>query len=136
MLAIVGDGEVGASGFQGLFGQVGQEPLPQGVRSGMHHPGRKVEVFLGGNPKHIFNEPGVEGACPLAWGQELLHIEKKNPGLFTGNDIADEVFAGDRRIVFSKDLSAGDVAKDIAVSPIKIHHDIDAAGFHKANLAD
>lgn len=102
----------------------------------MHHPSRKIQIFLGGNPKHIPNEPGVEGACPLAWGQEFLHIEKKNPGLFTGNYIADEVFAGDRRIVFSKDLSATDVAEDIAVSPIKIHHDIDAAGFHKANLAD
>lgn len=63
-------------------------------------------------------------------------MEKKNLSFFAGNDVADEVFAGDRRIVFSKDMSLTNMAKNIAVPPIKIHHDIDAAGFHKADLAD
>ena len=102
----------------------------------MHHAGRHVQILLSGDAKHILNDAVMIGASFPASRQNMFHIQKDDLGIFAGNDIAQEFFSGNGRVVFRKDLSFAHVPENNAISPLEIYDDIDASGCHKAEGID
>lgn len=97
----------------------------------MHHAGRHVQILLSGDAKHILDNAVMIGATFPASRQNVFHIQKDDLGIFAGHDIAQELFSGNGRVVFRKDLSFAHVPENNAVSPIEIYDDIDASRRHK-----
>jgi hypothetical protein len=76
----------------------------------------------------------MEQAGLMAYGQSGLHIEKDNPAVFGGDDVADQFLIRSGSVVLSENLAFFEMSEDVAVSPVEVHDDVHAPGFDKADV--
>jgi len=102
----------------------------------MHHPLRQIQAFFCLDGQQIVDQPVVKGTSILAGCQQLIQIDEQDCAWLTGNDIAEQFFAGDCCIVFPEDFALTGMAKDAAGPPVEVDDDIDTAGLNQTKLLD
>lgn len=102
----------------------------------MHHPLRQIQAFFCLNGQQIVDQPVVEGTSMLAGCQQLIQIDEQDRAWLTGNDIAEQFFAGDCCIVFPEDFALTGMAEDAAGPPVEVDDDIDTAGLNQTKFLD
>ena len=63
-----------------------------------------------------------------------MQTQKENLCVLSGHDITEKFFVGDRGIVFRKDIALPGMAEDMAVTPVEIDKNVDAAAFNQTDF--